>query len=235
MTAGARRRRAGHGLSRRRAANTFPRMFHRALTVVALTLAPLTGAAHPHMFVDTELALEIDGEGRITAIEVTWTYDDFSTLLILEDRGLDPDGDAKLTEAELAELRGFDLEIWPEDFEGDVYLKNGGRTAEIGLPEATGIAVKNARIVASHRRAVAPFPAEGTVIETYDPTFFVAYTLKEVQLPDRCRAPIEPADVEAAGRKVQEMVGEVDEMTFEVMEVGHLYADKARIACGPSS
>jgi polyphosphate kinase len=210
-------------------------MFRPAMLAVALTLAPVAGGAHPHMFVDTDLKLEIDAEGRITAIEVTWTYDDFSTLLILEDMGLDPDGDAVLTEAELAELRGFDLEIWPEDFEGDVYLLNGDAKAQIGLPEATGIAVENARIVASHRREVAPFPAESTVIETYDPTFFVAYTLTSVSLPDRCSAPIEPADTEAAARKVQEMVGEVDEMTFEVMEVGHLYADKARIACAPSS
>jgi polyphosphate kinase len=199
-------------------------MFRNALLAVALALAPVAGGAHPHMFVDTDLKLEIDAEGRITAIE-----------LILEDMGLDPDGDAVLTEAELAELRGFDLEIWPEDFEGDVYLLNGDAKAQIGLPEATGIAVENARIVASHRREVAPFPAESTVIETYDPTFFVAYTLTSVSLPDRCSAPIEPADTEAAARKVQEMVGEVDEMTFEVMEVGHLYADKARIACAPSS
>lgn len=210
-------------------------MICRTLTALALTLAPLTGQTHPHMFIDAELALEIDADGRITAIEVTWIYDDFSSLLILEDRGLDPDGDAELTEAELADLRGFDLEIWPDDFDGDVYLRNGEATATIGLPEATGIGIENARIVARHRRTVEPFPAADTVIETYDPTFFVAYTLTTVSLPDGCEAPIERADVEAAGRKVQEMAGDVDEMTFEVMEVGHLYADKARIACAPSS
>ncbi len=205
------------------------------MLAVALAFAPVAGGAHPHMFVDADLRLEVDSEGRITAIEVTWTYDDFSSLMILEDRGLDPDGDAVLTKRELAELRGFDLEIWPEDFEGDVYLRNDEATAQIGLPQATGIAVEDAKIVASHRREVEPFPAEGTVIETYDPTFFVAYTLKSVKLPERCEAPIEPVDVEEAGRKVQELVGEVDEMTFEVMEVGHLYADKARIACAASS
>jgi polyphosphate kinase len=210
-------------------------MIRHATLAVALALAPVAGGAHPHMFVDADLRLEIDVEGRITAIEVTWTYDDFSTLLILEDRGLDPDGDAVLTDAELEELRGFDLEIWPEDYEGDVYLRNGERTAEIGLPKATGIAVENAKIVASHRREVVPFPAEGTVIETYDPTFFVAFTLKSVHLPERCEAPIDPVDVEEAGRKVQELVGEVNEMTFEVLEVGHLYADKARITCAASS
>ena len=29
----------------------------------------------------------------VTAIRVTWTYDDFYTLMIMEERGLDPDGD----------------------------------------------------------------------------------------------------------------------------------------------
>ncbi|REC58921.1 DUF1007 family protein [Rhodosalinus sediminis] len=210
-------------------------MLRPALTATALALAPVPGAAHPHMFVDTAVTLEADAEGRITAVEVTWTYDEFSTLMILEDMGLDPDGDAELTEAELAELRGFDLEIWPEDFEGDIYLRRGEATADIGLPEATGIAVENARIVASHRRPVAPVPAAGTVLEAYDPTFFVDYTLTQVTPPEGCRAEIEPADEAAADRKVAEMAGAVDEMTFEVLEVGHLYADGARIACAPSS
>ncbi|WP_372892758.1 DUF1007 family protein [Rhodosalinus sp.] len=210
-------------------------MLRPALTAITLASVPASAAAHPHMFVDAAVALELDEAGRVTAVEVTWTYDEFSTLMILEEMGLDPDGDAVLTDAELAELRGFDIEIWPEDFEGDIYLSNDEAEAEIGLPEPTGVAVEDARIVASHRRPVAPFPVTDAVLEAYDPTFFVYYTLTEVTLSEDCSAEIEPADTEAAERKVKEMAGEVDEMTFEVLEVGHLYADAARIACAPFS
>ena len=45
------------------------------LSLVALSAAPLPrgAAAHPHIFVDTELRLIHDAAGRVTAVEVTWT------------------------------------------------------------------------------------------------------------------------------------------------------------------
>ncbi len=207
----------------------------RTAIIALLTCLPGALGAHPHIFVDASVEVEIDDEGMITGVEVTWVYDDFFTLLILEDMGLDPEADGVLTEAELDQLRGFDLVEWPDWFEGDLYLVNGEETAEIGLPTATGIAVEEGRIVASHRRDVAPFPAEGTVIEAYDPTFYVAYELVGVRLPARCSAPITEADPEEADARVAELVGEVNELTFETLEIGHLYADKARITCASSS
>jgi len=212
-------------------------MWKPASLAVALAACPVGLGAHPHIFVDATVTLELDEERRITGVRVTWAYDDFFTLLILEDMALDPDADGILTEAELSQLRGFDLVEWPEGFEGDLYLTRGDEKAEIGLPEATGIAVENGQIVASHRREVTPFPADGTLVEAYDPTFYVAYELHEVRLPEGCRAPVQPADAEAADARVAEMIKDdtLTEMTFEVLQIGHLYADRAVISCAGSS
>ena len=59
--------------------------------MLALVLClPLGNArAHPHVFVDVGLRFEADGRGNLTGVEVTWRYDDFFSLLILSDMGLD--------------------------------------------------------------------------------------------------------------------------------------------------
>src|SRR6056297_2811011 len=74
----------------------------RALALLLTTLCAPAAWAHPHVFVDVTLRFLPDAEGRLTGVEVTWAYDDFFSLLVLEDRGLDADGDMILTEAERA-------------------------------------------------------------------------------------------------------------------------------------
>ena len=64
------------------------------LTALVLALLPaLPVGAHPHVFADVGLALTLDARDRVVSVDVTWRYDDFFSLLILEDMGLDPDGD----------------------------------------------------------------------------------------------------------------------------------------------
>ena len=146
--------------------------------------------AHPHVFVDVALRFQGDGQGRLTGVEVTWSYDDFFSLLILSDMGLDPDGDGRLTEDELAKLKGFDLEEWPEGFEGDLYIHAGGEKIALDHPEPTGVALEDGRIVATHRRGFGPVSADGLRVEPYDPTYFVDYTLTgPVVLPEAALMP----------------------------------------------
>ena len=146
-----------------------------AALIAALPLSP--AAAHPHVFVDVALRFQDDGAGNLTGVEVTWSYDDFFSLLIFADMGLDPDGDGQLTEAELKRLWGFDLVEWPEGFEGDLYIHAGGQKIALDHPVPTGIRVEAGRIVATHTRSFGPVPADGLRVEPYDPTYYVDYTL----------------------------------------------------------
>ena len=90
--------------------------------------------AHPHIFVDTGLTFVTDDAGRLTGVEVLWSYDELYSLLILEDMSLDPDYDGVLTEAELAQLQGFDMQ-WMEGYAGDLYLTVAGQPVPLGPPE----------------------------------------------------------------------------------------------------
>ena len=207
-------------------------MRYLSLLVVPLLCATMAGA-HPHVFVDVALDFESDGQGRLTGVEVTWSYDDFFSLLILSDMGLDPDGDGQLTEAELAQLEGFDLEEWPDGFEGDLYIHAGDEKIALDHPVPTGVRMENGRIVATHERGFGPVRADGLRVEPYDPTYFVEYTLAgPVTLPEGCAQTITEPDLDESQRAFRDMVAELSaEEQYEGVEVGNLFSDILVISC----
>ncbi|MAU50840.1 MAG: hypothetical protein CMN17_00345 [Roseovarius sp.] len=202
-----------------------------AALIAALPLSP--AAAHPHVFVDVALRFQDDGAGNLTGVEVTWSYDDFFSLLIFADMGLDPDGDGQLTEAELKRLRGFDLVEWPEGFEGDLYIHAGGQKIALDHPVPTGIRVEAGRIVATHTRSFGPVPADGLRVEPYDPTYYVDYTLAgPVILPAGCAYTIREPDLDESQRAFRDMLAQLSaEQQYEGVEVGNLFSDTMVISC----
>ena len=209
-------------------------MTRRTLTITAALLcaaAPVN--AHPHAFVDVALRFQGDGQGRLTGVEVTWSYDEFFSLLILSDMGLDPDGDGRLTDDELAHLEGFDLEVWPDGFEGDLYIHAGEEKIALDHPQPTGVALEDGRIVASHRRSFGPVKADGLRVEPYDPTYFVDYTLTgPVVLPEGCAHTITEPDLDESQRAFRDMVADLGaEEQYDGIEVGNLFSDVMVISC----
>ncbi|SLN72585.1 hypothetical protein ROJ8625_03853 [Roseivivax jejudonensis] len=207
----------------------------RTAIIAGLAALPTTLGAHPHVFVDTVLNVVVDDQGRITQTEMTWSYDELFTLLILEDEGLDSDADGQLTDAERKELLGFDFEVWPEGFEGDLYLEAQGEKVELGHPVSTEIDVIEGRIVATHTRTVPDVPAEGAVFRQYDPTYYVAYTLDEVTVSGECSADVAAPDPDAGEEALAQALTEASEDQFEVLELGVHYADTIMVTCAPSS
>jgi polyphosphate kinase len=211
--------------------------------LACLIAAPLAtpAAAHPHVFVDTTLHFRQNDAGEVVEVEVTWAYDDFFSLLILEDLGLDPDGDAQLTEREFQELWAFDLENWYEGFEGDLYLYGpDGAKLPLGDPRATRIDMRDGMIVAGHRRAVPPTDPAGLEILQYDPTFYVAYELSGGVSFDRdCDAQVVEADMEAAmaarDAALDEALTADGEDIFETVELGIHFADRVVLTCDAPS
>lgn len=208
-------------------------MKSRLSLALPLILCAAQAQAHPHIFVDTVLHIDINDAGQATGISVTWTYDDFFSLLIFEDMGLDPDGDAQLTPAELDTLRGFDLVEWPDGFEGDLYMFRNGEKRPLDFPEVTGIAVVDGRIVASHHHSFAPVPAGEVSFMQYDPTLYVAYTVTDDVTADHgCHAVIDRVDKDAAAKKVEALTRSDPENMFDVLQLGIHYADTIRLSCG---
>lgn len=200
-------------------------------TAVALWLAAPLAQAHPHIFVQTGLTLVADEAGRLVGIEVSWTYDDFYSLLLLEDMGLDPDGDGALTPDELARLDGFDLN-WIEGYMGDLYVTAGDAPVTLGRPEGRGTEVVAGQIVTRHYRSFAPVTGPVTV-KAYDPTFYTAYDLEGgVRVPDGCTLSIRPADLDRAYTLVEEALYKNPAMPDDAFpEVGEAFADVVEVTC----
>lgn len=201
-------------------------------------MAAPAAQAHPHVFVDVTLRLEADDAGRVRGVEVTWVYDPLFSMLVLSDRGLDADADLVLTEAEKAELIGFDLQDWPEGFEGALFAYAGGEKLTLGPAEPLSIGLRDGALVTRHRRTMAPVdPAakDGMRLEPYDPYYYAALSLSEVEgLPEGCAARIVAPDTAAAEARIAEMGNSDDEMFFEEAKVGGYFAFAAEVTCAGS-
>ncbi|MAW08218.1 MAG: polyphosphate kinase [Halobacteriovoraceae bacterium] len=202
---------------------------------LCFALWPASLAAHPHIFVETALRLEVDPAGILQAVEVTWAYDEFYSLLIFEDLDLDSDLDGALTEAELTRLKGFDLN-WSEGFQGDLYLSQGEAPVPLGPPEHLSTEVVDGVITTRHRRVLtgAPVVAQGVTVRPYDPTYYTAYDLNGgVQVDGPCLASIALPDLDAAYTKVEELLYAMpaDQVNDAYPEVGRAFATTVSLDC----
>ncbi|NUH66745.1 DUF1007 family protein [Sulfitobacter sp. S0837] len=216
-------------------------MKYALATVFCLAFTPPLGA-HPHIFVDTGLEVIIDAQGRLTHLRITWAYDEFYSLLVTEDRGLDPDYDGVLTEAEIASLNGFDMQ-WIEGFNGDTVLQKEGAELALSAPQEIETTFAEGRIVTTHLRAVEGTPpkASGAVIKPYDPTYYTAYEIKgrvTVTGNDACRARVKMPNITADLRALQADLSELDMQTdpkdVGLPNLGEALANEVVVTCESS-
>lgn len=211
---------------------TFMNAVRASLLALGLITAPGLGVAHPHIFIDTTLRAVVDADGTFKGLEVQWAYDDFYSLLIFADMGLDSDGDGRLRPDELERLEGFDLN-WVEGYEGDSYASHRGEPVTLGPPQSRGLSVENGRIISTHFRP-ASAPASGLVIKVYDPTFYTAYALHgQVEVDGPCTSTIDAADLDAAYSYVEELLYATPsaEAQDEFPHVGDRFADTVMLSC----
>jgi ABC-type uncharacterized transport system substrate-binding protein len=210
--------------------------------LAALVLSAGTAAAHPHIFIDTALEVIIDADHRATAVRVVWVYDDFYSLLMLQDRGLDPDGDAKLTPEEEVKLSGFDM-AWDADFAGDLYLLDKGTVpVAMGRPRDWSARVEQGRIVSVHVRDITvpvAIAAGPLVLQVYDPTYYTGYTILGTPLLSGpgaagCSVQVFEPDLTAAQEQLQAMLQEYtadQSVEQDFPAVGAEFAEEARVTC----
>ena len=174
---------------------------------------------------------------------MTWVYDDFYSLVMIEDRELDPDGDSKLTPEEETKLSGFDMG-WDADFVGDLYvLDKGTLPVAMGRPHDWSARYAMGRIISTHVRSfdtpVVVVAADPLVIQVYDPTYYTAYTilgtprLSGAGAAD-CSVQVFEPDLSEADTKLQAILQEYtadQSLEQDFPAVGAAYADEARVTC----
>lgn len=206
--------------------------------LVASALPTTMAQAHPHIFVSVEVAVVYEND-LPAAVELAWIYDDYFSLLLMTDLGLDLDGDTVLTEEEAATLAASVTE-WPANFGGDLEVRQNNTLVELA-GRTDHVMTYDAGIVReTHTRPIAALAQDDAAlkIQVYDPFYYVAYELigaVTIKGRDDCEALITPANLDAAYTLVEEVlygrpasdVG-ADE---EFPEVGVAFADTINVTC----
>lgn len=209
-------------------------------TVMALGIGALAAEAHPHIFIDSGVEAVFDDQGRVSALRISWSYDDFYSLVMIEDMGLDPDGDGVLTAEEQPKLSGFDMD-WDADYEGDLYVLSADQPIKMSRPMEPSARYVDGIITSTHLRQldhpVAP-GADGLIVQIYDSGYYTAYRINAetvlTDAPEGCTAQVFEPDLDAADRKLQETLSEYQadqSIEMEFPAVGANYADEVRITC----
>lgn len=188
--------------------------------------------AHPHIFMDTALEVLRDDQGRAVSLRVTWTYDQFFSLVLITERGLDPDADGTLTEEETAALQGFDMN-WEPGFAGDTYAFARNHEIALSAPRDGVARYEGGQIVSSHLRDLSE-PVSGLlVVKNYDPTYYTEYTIREV-VAQGCGTEIIAPDLTAAEQVLQAELARIPadvDTEADFPAVGAVFAQEVRITC----
>ncbi len=211
----------------------------RWLIPILTCCLPIPALAHPHVFIDTGLEFIVDEAGNLTHVRVTWAYDEFYSLLVLEDLKLDQDADGVLTESEEAFLTGFDAQ-WIEGYNGDLVVTAGGAPVKLSGPLEPHATAENGRVVTTHLRQVegGAVPADALSAKPFDETYYTAYEVNRpvtVSGPSTCF--IERIDPDIDGQLAQmrafllTLDADYDLEENDIPLVGENFATEILVSC----
>lgn len=208
-------------------------------TCLALSVPTTVAHAHPHIFVSVEVAVTFSGN-QPTEVELAWIYDDYFSLLLMTDLGLDLDADMILTPEE-KDILAASVTEWPADFGGDLEVKQGDVLVSLQDRVNHTMEFENGIVREVHTRPLGPVADAPLTIRIFDPYYYVAYELigsVSINGRDDCDALITPANLDEAYTLVEELlygrpasdVGPEEEFP----EVGEAFADTIEITCEAS-
>ena len=178
------------------------------VTALALCLSATSAVAHPHVFVTASVKV-ICVEGTPSAVELTWIYDDYFSLLLTSDLGIDLDGDMVLTPEEEEILAGAVTE-WPADYDGDLEVMQDGEVVALLPKQDHRMEFRDGIVHEIHTRPLAPgLTDDPLTVRVYDPNYYVAYDVPgpvEVSGTDACEGTVAQPDLNRAYALVEELL-----------------------------
>ena len=207
----------------------------------ALVAAP--ALAHPHMWLDTGIEVIFDAEGRASALRIRWVYDEFSSLVFIEERGLDADHDGTATPAEAAALSGFDMN-WDPGFSGDTHVLSGGAPVGLSRPSDWTASYEGGRITTTHLRRLDPPVTldQPLQVQVYDPGYYSSYSIAfrptfTPALPKGCEAQVLVPDAGQVDQQLLDALAEYGadvDLEADFPKIGAQFAEEVQITCAPA-
>ncbi|WP_027182500.1 DUF1007 family protein [Oleidesulfovibrio alaskensis] len=165
------------------------------IAVCCAAFVPQQAVAHPHVFVEALVQLEIEN-GRLKALHETWSFDEMSSALFLGDLDLNQDGALTPDEWEKlkADITGY---LHEEGFYTHIYA--GGKTAGVTRVEHFTATFSDGMLRYSFTVPLDLPAAAGEVVKValYDPTYYTAFFFDErhvtVKGADKARVVLQEA------------------------------------------
>ena len=219
-------------------------MIGRVLAVLGLLASASPALAHPHVFIDTSLEVIFDDQARATGVRITWTYDEYFSLVVAEDHKIDQDYDGNATPEEEKILSGFDM-AWDEGYPGDTYAMMGEAELPLSPPKDWTASYKAGKITTSHLRIFGAPVAVGKTplqVQVYDPTLYTGYYIVGTPVlkgaPRSCKIAVVLPDRAAADKILQAAIDKLStsmDVENEFPPVGKFYAEEVSVICDAAS
>lgn len=214
--------------------------FWLAFVTMIAALGLGSGArAHPHIFVEADVEIVFDEAGQAEGLWISWTYDEFFSMLLVSDMGLDAEFTGTITDDERAVLDGFDMN-WIEGYHGDTHVTQDGQPLTLSGPVEWASDYRDGQLRSRHLRRLMDRPdlTQEWIIAVYDPTYYTSYTLAgmpEIRGRSDCTARVFEPDWDAAGEQLEaaldELLGSGGDVEADFPMVGALFSEEVRVTC----
>jgi ABC-type uncharacterized transport system substrate-binding protein len=198
----------------------------------SLTLAANPAQAHPHVWITATSELIYAPDGSVTGVRHAWTFDDMFTTYALQ--GIETKTKGVYSREELTPLAQTNVESLKE-FAYFTFAKADGKKEKFEGPVDYYLEYKDSALTLHFTLPLkAPVKPKQLVVEVFDPSFFIDFTLadknpiKLVGAPAACQMKFErPNDGSAGAQKI----GEQNFLSGANANYGAMFANKITVDC----
>jgi len=198
----------------------------------SMTLAANPAQAHPHVWITATSELIYAPDGSVTGVRHAWTFDDMFTTYALQ--GIETKTKGAYSREELTPLAQTNVESLKE-FAYFTFAKADGKKEKFVDPVDYYLEYKDSALTLHFTLPLrAPVKPKELVVEVFDPSFFIDFTLadknpiKLVGAPAACQMKFErPNDGSAGAQKI----GEQNFLSGANANYGAMFANKITVDC----
>lgn len=214
-------------------------MLRTGIALLAIACAA-PAFAHPHVFAEARLDVNVDDQGNIASLHHVWRFDDlFSSTVLVE---FDKNQDLALSQEELDEVASV-VHASLGDFNYFQLVTQDGKDVAMEAPDRL-IAdfVDNQLIILFESKPKAPLALGGKIsLGVYDPTFYTAIDFIEDSymtvnnLPAGCTQSVVRPDPDEALAQNQQTLTEAFFEDPMGNDMSKIFATRLEIACSKDS
>jgi ABC-type uncharacterized transport system substrate-binding protein len=208
------------------------RWLHPILLAGSFALGATTAQAHPHVWITARSELIYAPDGSISGVRHAWTFDDMFATYALQ--GIETKTKGVYSREELAPLAQTNVESLKE-FAYFTFAKADGKKEKFLEPVDYYLDYDNTALTLHFTLPLkAPVKPKQLVLEVYDPSFFIDFSLadknpvKLVGAPAACQMKFErPSDGSAGAQQL----GEQNFLSGANANYGAMFANKITVDC----